>query len=206
MKKNIKWIVLAILLVIFGVMTYAVVTGEISNFDRSIYDIVTKVTNPTLDRIYKIITFFGSVIGIVAFVLAVVIFMKDKKKAFWIAGGAAGATIVNNIIKFSVRRGRPAEPLFRILVVEKSYSFPSGHTMGSVGFYGMIMFFIWRSNLEKSKKIVYSTLLTLLIAAVMVSRIYLGAHFASDVLAGAVAATAFLIVYTSFIKRGNSKN
>ncbi len=201
MKKNIKWIILAILIIIFGLMTYGVVTGKIANFDKSVYDIITKVTNPTLDQIYKVITFFGSVIGIVAFVLAVLIFMKDKKKAFWIAGGAAGATVVNNIIKFAVRRARPAEPVFRRLVEEKSYSYPSGHTMGSIGFYGMIMFFIWRSNLEKSKKIIYSVLLTLLIIAVMVSRIYLGAHFASDVLAGAVAAIAFLIVFTHFIKR-----
>lgn len=203
MKKNIKWIIFAILLVLFGIITYAVVTGKIEGFDRNIYNIVTKYTNPTLDTIYKIITFFGSVIGIVVFVLAVLIFMKDKKKALWIAGGAAGATVVNNLIKFAVRRGRPAEPLFRILVIEKSYSFPSGHTMGSVGFYGMLIFFIWRSNLEKSKKIIFTTLLTLLILAVMVSRIYLGAHFASDVVAGAIVASAFLIVFTHFIKRKN---
>ena len=75
--------------------------------------------------------------------------------------------------------------------------------MGSVGFYGMLIFFIWRSNLEKSKKIIFTTLLTLLILAVMVSRIYLGAHFASDVVAGAIVASAFLIVFTHFIKRKN---
>ena len=84
MKKNIKWIILAILVIVFGFMTYGVVTGKIANFDKSVYDIVTKVTNPALDKIYKIITFFGSVIGIVVFGLAILIFMKDKKKAFWI--------------------------------------------------------------------------------------------------------------------------
>lgn len=204
MKKNIKWIILAILLIIFGFITYAVVTGKTANFDKSVYDAITKVSNPTLNTIYKIITFFGSVIGIILFVVLTLIFMKNKKNALWIAGGTAGATILNNAIKFSVRRARPALPLYNPLVVEKSFSFPSGHTMGSVGFYGMLMFFIWRSNLEKSKKIIFSVLLTLLIAAVMVSRLYLAAHFASDVIAGAVAASAFLIVFTSFIKNKKS--
>ena len=203
MKKNIKWIILAILVIVFAFITYAVVTGKSADFDMNVYKAVTRVTNPALDKIFKVITFFGSVIGIVVFVVAVLIFMKDKKKALWIAGGTAGATILNNIVKFIVRRGRPAEPLFRILVIEKSYSFPSGHTMGSVGFYGMIMFFILRSNLEKSKKIIYSTLLILLVLAVMISRLYLGAHFATDVIGGAVAASAFLIVFTHFIKRKN---
>ena len=203
MKKNIKWIILAILVIVFAFITYAVVTGKSADFDMNVYKAVTRVTNPALDKIFKVITFFGSVIGIVVFVVAVLIFMKDKKKALWIAGGTAGATILNNIVKFIVRRGRPAEPLFRILVIEKSYSFPSGHTMGSVGFYGMIMFFILRSNLEKSKKIIYSTLLTLLVLAVMISRLYLGAHFATDVIGGAVAASAFLIVFTHFVKRKN---
>lgn len=203
MKKNIKWIILAILLIVFSLITYAVVTGKTASFDKSVYDTITKVSNPTLDTIYKIITFFGSVIGIVLFVVVTLIFMKNKKNALWIAGGTAGATILNNIIKFSVRRARPALPLYNPLVVEKSFSFPSGHTMGSVGFYGMLIYFVWHSNLDKTKKIIFTTLLTLLIVAVMVSRLYLAAHFASDVLAGAVAAGAFLIVFTSFIKKKN---
>lgn len=200
MKKNIKWIILAVLITVFAGITYGVISGKIAGFDKKIYDIVTKVSNTGLDNIYKIITFFGSVVGIIVLALATLIFMKNKKNAFWIIGGTAGATILNNIIKFSVRRSRPAEPLFKKLVEEKSYSFPSGHTMGAIGFYGMIMFFIIHSNLSKKSKIIYSILLTVLMAAIMVSRIYLGAHFASDVLAGAVAASAFLIVYTHFIK------
>ena len=200
MKKNIKWIIFTILLVMFGIITYAVVSEKIGGFDSRIYDVVTKVTNPFLDNMHKVITFFGSVAGIIIFAIAVLIFMKDKKKAFWIVGGTASATILNNIVKFAVKRERP---LVRRLVEEHSYSFPSGHTMGAVGFYGMMIFFIWRSNLEKSKKIIYTALLTLLIIAIMVSRIYLGAHFASDVLAGAVLASAFLIIYTSFIKKNN---
>ena len=201
MKKNFKWIVCAILVVLFGVIWYAVATGKIVGFDNKVYELVTKVTNPTLDNMYKIITFFGSVVGIISFgilTLVVLFVMKKKNMAFWILGGAAGATVLNNIIKFIVRRERP---LVRRLVEEKSFSFPSGHTMGSVGFYGMIIFFIWRSNMSKAKKIVWTAILTALIIAIMVSRVYLGAHFASDVCAGALVATAFLIVYTHFKKR-----
>lgn len=194
-KTCIKWVIFAILVAVFGVIAYAVISGKISGFDTSVYKVVTHFTNPVLDNLYKIITFFGSVVGIIVFAVLVLIFMKNKKKALWIVGGTAGATILNNIIKFAVRRERP---LVRRLVEEKSFSFPSGHTMGAVGFYGMMIFFIWKSGLKKSLKILYTCLLTLLIVAIMVSRIYLGAHFASDVLAGALIGTAFLIVYTSF--------
>ena len=197
MKKNMKWIIFGVLVVIFGIFVYAVTTNKIVGFDNAIYKIVTTFTNPVLDNLYKVVTFFGSVAGIIIFGLALLIFMKDKKMALWIVGGTAGSTILNNIIKFIVRRERP---LVRRLVEEKSFSFPSGHTMGSVAFYGMIIFFILHSNLSKNKKIIYSSIFTLLTIAIMVSRIYLGAHFASDVCAGAVAALAFLIVFTSFIK------
>lgn len=201
MKKYIKWIVLAILVAIFAVITYEVVNGKTASFDKNVYDAITKFSNPALDNTYKIITFFGSTVGIVALCVITLIIMKNKKHAFWIIGGTAGVTILNNIIKFSVRRARPAEPLFKKLVEEKSYSFPSGHTMGSIGFYGMVMFFIIRSNLSKKMKIIYSTLLTILMIAIMVSRLYIAAHFATDVLAGAVAAVAFLIAFTHFIKK-----
>lgn len=201
MKKYLKWIILAILVVIFAGITFAVVTGKSANFDKSVYDAITKVSNPALDNTYKFITFFGSTIGIIVLAVATLIFMKNKKHALWVIGGTAGVTILNNIIKYSVRRARPAEPLFKKLVEEKTYSFPSGHTMGSIGFYGMLMFFILRSNLSKKWKITLSTLLTILVIAIMVSRLYLAAHFATDVLAGAVAAVAFLIVYTHFIKK-----
>lgn len=200
MKKYLKWIIFAILVVVFAGITYCVVSGKSAGFDESVYKAITKVSNPALDNTFKFITFFGSTIGIIVLCVATLIFMKNKKHALWIIGGTGGVTILNNIIKFSVRRARPAEPVFRKLVEEKSYSFPSGHTMGSIGFYGMIMFFIIRSNLNKKMKIIYSSLLTILMIAIMVSRLYLAAHFATDVLAGAVAAVAFLIVFTHFKK------
>ena len=97
-------------------------------------------------------------------------------------------------------------PLVRKLVEETSFSFPSGHTTAAVSLYGIILFFIIKSNLAKNKKIIYSTGLIMLIFFIGVSRIYLGAHFASDVIGATVISIAFLILYTAIIERFILKN
>lgn len=200
MKKILKWIIAGIMLIAFSVIMFLVVNNKIEPFDTTIYNIVTYWTNPFLDNLFKVFTFFGSVVFIVGFCVAaliLMIWMKDKKRNGLVVASAAIVTIINNIIKVAVKRERP---LVRRLAEESSYSFPSGHTMGSVALYGIIIFYICKSNLSKGLKILFTILLSLLTLGIMVSRIYLGVHFASDVIAGALASIAFLIVFTNIIK------
>lgn len=202
MKKYMKWGSATIMLVVFFIIMYLVVNNKIESFDNAVYSVVTHWSNPALDNLYKVFTFFGSVAFVVSFciiALVIIIWTKDKRNIFIVAS-AAIATIINNIIKFIVRRERP---LVRRLVEEHSYSFPSGHTMGAVALYGIIIFFICKSKMSKAKKVLFSVLLGVLVLGIMVSRIYLGAHFASDILAGVLASLVFLIVFTHLMEKAH---
>ncbi len=197
MKKYIKWIILAIILITLLLIMIFVKSGKIQTFDTTIYNIITYHTNPLLDNMFHAFTFFGSTIGIVLLCLLLLIIMKNKKMALTTVGCVGISTIINFITKITFQRERP---VVRKLVEETTYSFPSGHTMAAASLYGILIFFIIHSNIEKKKKVLFSTLLSMLILAVGISRIYLGAHFASDVLGGMLSSIAILIIFTNFFR------
>ena len=104
-------------------------------------------------------------------------------------------TIFQLILKNIFSRNRPIDIN---LIDESGYSFPSGHSLTSMAFYGFIIYLIYTSDI-KGKKI-FITLFSLLILVTGLSRIYLGVHYFTDVVGGFVFAAAYLIVYTHMIK------
>lgn len=198
MKKYLKLALAAILVVAIIMIMVFIKNGNIVGFDDSIYKIVTTKTNNFLDEMFKVFTFFGSTVFIVGVCLIILIFMKNKKKAGIIAGAVVISTIINNIIKFAFQRERP---VVRRLVEENTSSFPSGHTMAAVTLYGILIFFVMKSNFKKVTKIILSVILGLLPVCVAVSRIYVGAHFASDVIGAAMVSSALLLIETVIIEK-----
>lgn len=104
--------------------------------------------------------------------------------------------ILNIILKNIVQRERPNN--FR-LIDETGYSFPSGHSMVSMAFYGLIIYFIYNYIENKFIKWSLCTMLSILILLIGFSRVYLGVHYASDVIAGFVISIAYLIIFTCTI-------
>lgn len=198
MKKYLKLALAAILVVAIIMIMVFIKNGNIVGFDDSIYKIVTTKTNNFLDEMFKVFTFFGSTVFIVGVCLIILMFMKNKKKAGIIAGAVIISTIINNIIKFAFQRERP---VVRRLVEENTSSFPSGHTMAAVTLYGILIFFVMKSNFKKVTKIILSVILGLLPVCVAVSRIYVGAHFASDVIGAAMVSSALLLIETVIIEK-----
>lgn len=198
MKKYLKLALAAILVVAIIMIMVFIKNGNIVGFDDSIYKIVTTKTNNFLDEMFKVFTFFGSTVFIVGVCLIILIFMKNKKKAGIIAGAVVISTIINNIIKFAFQRERP---VVRRLVEENTSSFPSGHTMAAVTLYVILIFFVMKSNFKKVTKIILSVILGLLPVCVAVSRIYVGAHFASDVIGAAMVSSALLLIETVIIEK-----
>ncbi|MDD3363572.1 MAG: phosphatase PAP2 family protein [Syntrophomonas sp.] len=162
--------------------------SESGLFDQAIISGFTSIRNPLITEIMKLITAMGSPIIMIIIALISVYFLFIVKKHSWDAGmliiALTGATIMDWILKLAFHRHRPLPPG---LVPASGYSFPSGHAMVSFVFYGMLIYLLL-INFNRSKCTYLSTFfLALLVLAIGISRIYLGVHYPSDVIAGYAA-------------------
>lgn len=204
---NYKWIICLICLILFFALAEDVFNHEIMNGDIIGYKFVsTYLIHNSLTPIIKIITWFGSATCFLSLTLILFIVIKNKKIVFLIGTNLIVITILNQILKFILARSRPTE--FRI-INETGYSFPSGHSMVSMAFYGFLIYLIYKNIKKKNLKIILISILSLLIVMIGISRIYLGVHYTSDVCAGFLISISYLILYISltnkFIYNKNEK-
>lgn len=198
MKKKINYIYICLILITI-IWTILVMSGSFLSLDNNIYNFVISLKNETLTTIFKMITSLASVkFIIVIFIISLLGLIKYKKGIFFSIIICLD-TIVNLIVKKIIGRNRPDK--INWLVVEKGYSFPSGHTMISITFYGLLIYFITKSNIKKTTKILLSIILGVLILLIGLSRIYLGVHYFSDVIGGLLWGGLLLFSYIKIIER-----
>ncbi|PKM38567.1 MAG: phosphatase PAP2 family protein [Firmicutes bacterium HGW-Firmicutes-8] len=117
-----------------------------------------------------------------------------RRKHFWdtvlVPIALMGGIILNETLKYAFHRQRPG---LQRLVEVSGFSFPSGHSMISFIFYGLMVYLVWVNFPGKILKLAVSALLICVIPAVGISRIYLGVHYPSDVLAGFSAGGFWLV-------------
>ena len=203
-KKNLKWIVLFICLVGFLALTEDVFNKEIMQGDIIGYKMIsTFLISDFVTPIAKFVTNFGGAIFLSIATIALLLLIKNKKIGLSIFSNIVIITILNQLLKRILRRPRPTE--FRI-VEETGYSFPSGHSMVSMAFYGYLIYLIYRYIENKYIKWLLIVLLSILICLIGISRIYLGVHYTSDVLGGFLLSISYLVVYISLIKNLKIKN
>lgn len=203
-KKNLKWVVLFICLVGFLALTEDVFNKEIMQGDIIGYKMIsTFLISDFVTPIAKFITNFGGAIFLSIATIALLLLIKNKKIGLSIFSNIVIITILNQLLKRILRRPRPTE--FRI-VEETGYSFPSGHSMVSMAFYGYLIYLIYRHIKNKYIKWSLIVLLSILICLIGISRIYLGVHYTSDVLGGFLLSISYLVVYISLIKNLKIKN
>lgn len=199
-KKYYKAIIVFICLLITMEMVFALFAKEVMKRDIIGYRLISKylISDVTLP-IAKLITNFGGVIGLIILAIVVSTILIIKKKTLmgiliWVNLACSG--LLNQILKRIVQRPRPTE--YR-LIEENGYSFPSGHSMVSAAFYGFFIYLIFRN--VKNKYIKWSSIsfLSLLIILIGISRIYLGVHYTSDVMAGFVISISYLVIFTSIV-------
>lgn len=198
-KKNLKWVVLFICLVGFLALTEDVFNKEIMQGDIIGYKMIsTFLISDFVTPIAKFITNFGGAIFLSIATIALLLLIKNKKIGLSIFSNIVIITILNQLLKRILRRPRPTE--FRI-VEETGYSFPSGHSMVSMAFYGYLIYLVYRYIKNKYIKWSLIVLLSILICLIGISRIYLGVHYTSDVLGGFLLSISYLVVYISLIKK-----
>ncbi len=204
-KNNWRWMLLFICLIGFLALAEDVFHQEIMNGDIVGYDIVSKLFKFNVSTpIAKFITNFGGAIFVISLTTILFFVIKDKKIGISIIANLGIVTILNQIIKFIMQRPRPTE--FRI-IEETGYSFPSGHSMVSLAFYGYLVYLIYKYINNKHLKRTLIIILSILICVIGVSRIYLGVHYTSDVLGGFLISLAYLIIYIELVNKfGLEKN
>lgn len=134
---------------------------------------------------------------LVIITLILIIAIKNKKMKIAIALNIIIEPILNTILKNIFVRPRPMG--YR-LIEETGYSFPSGHSMASMAFYGLLIYLIYKNVKNKYLKWTLILVLSVLIILIGFSRIYLGVHYTSDVLGGFLISLSYLIIYTNGIK------
>lgn len=198
-KNNWRWMLLFICLIGFLALAEEVFHQEIMNGDIVGYDIISKLFKFNVSTpIAKFITNFGGAIFVISLTTILFFVIKDKKIGISIITNLGIVTILNQIIKFIMQRPRPTE--FRI-IEETGYSFPSGHSMVSLAFYGYLIYLIYKYINNKHLKRTLIIILSVLICIIGVSRIYLGVHYTSDVLGGFLISFAYLIIYIELVNK-----
>lgn len=197
--NNYKLIIFFVCLILFLALAEDVFNHEIINGDVLGYKFIkTYLIKDSITPIMKCITWCGGVVCLISITLLSFILLKNKKISVLILVNLITITILNQLFKFILQRPRPTE--IRI-INETGYSFPSGHSMISMAFYGFLIYLIYKYVKNKYIKWISISLLTCLIVLIGLSRIYLGVHYASDVLAGFLIAISYLLVYIKITKK-----
>lgn len=179
-------------LALFAALAEEVFEGDAARFDHHVRAMVHSLAGPALTSAMLAISFLGSPVFLASlFVALILIFVVVKwlRAALWFAAAMAGALVLDVTLKLLFHRVRPmaffgAEP--------HSYSFPSGHALGSFCFYGVLAGLLAHRISSALARIALWTSAGLLITAIGFSRIYLGVHYPTDVVAGYLAGTVWV--------------
>jgi undecaprenyl-diphosphatase len=179
MKK--KLILPSITLICFIVVMILVLTNKTLNFDDKIYDFLRNMQSSRLDFYFKNVTRLGNVFTIIIVIILLFFALKKVNKMRIKMIITIGSTVLLNLIlKFIIRRPRPDHIK---LIKQGGYSFPSGHAMISVALYGFLIYAVNKMIKNKILKICLTVILTIIIISIGLSRIYVGVHYPSDILA-----------------------
>ncbi|MDO4963761.1 MAG: phosphatase PAP2 family protein [bacterium] len=197
MKKYLKWIVAIIPFTLFIILFILVINKKDMYLDSFVYSFISKLINDKLSVIVKLFTHMASTYAVISITLLVLLILKNKYYGLFLSIDLIITTILQIIIKNICLRQRP---IGINLITQSGYSFPSGHSLTAFTFYGLIIYFIYKSNLNKKLKYILIIILSLVIFMVGLSRMYLGVHYFTDVIAGYTLGLSFLIIYINFIK------
>ena len=176
---------LSCLLIIYVLaqLSEEVLEKEAFAFDKTILLWIHSFANPTLDRIMLFITSLGdpnTVVVIVTITLALLLWRRYYQEAKIFFVDCLGGVVLSYGLKLVFGKTRP--DLWQSSITETSYSYPSGHALGSTILYGFLAY-ILATRYRQFSWLIY-TLAGLLIFAIGLSRLYLGVHWPSDIIGG----------------------
>jgi undecaprenyl-diphosphatase len=182
-------------IVFFGWLADEVLDGETRQFDEVTRAAVHQFASPAMTTAMRGISFLGSGLFLTIATVAVIIWFAQRKwgrEAKLMAVTMAGASALNVTLKLAFKRTRPA-PFFDLLP-PASYSFPSGHALTSACFFGAFAAILTARMKRRRPRILVWIVCTTMFLLIGLSRIYLGVHHTTDVIAGFAAALIWILV------------
>ncbi|MFA6376838.1 MAG: phosphatase PAP2 family protein [Candidatus Paceibacterota bacterium] len=203
--NKVKVLIVIALMIVFLAIAIAVANGKTAAFDLEWSKTIYSLRTPILTQIM----FAASAVSstpftglLTALVIGAFWIKKRHKTAIFFGAALLASVIANNAIKYSVHRFRPD-----IAPLEDAsfYSFPSGHSMNSLVFYGILLYIAHKSIKNKHLLTAMDIAAILFVALVGFCRVYLGAHYPTDVIAGFCAGGAILFAAIMIAnRRGDS--
>ena len=164
-------------------------------FDQHAFNFLAKYVSDINTDVMQVFTFLGTHTFLIPANLILVAYFLFIKKHRWYSINvpvvALSSLLLMFLLKLIFHRDRPLTPL---LQAAQGYSFPSGHALMSITFYGLLIFLVWQNEKKLWVKWILTILLVLLINFIGVSRVYLRVHYASDVLAGFCVGLMWLLL------------
>jgi len=176
-------------------LAQVVTGGGITGTDTRVINLVTTLRTPTADHVFYAITLLGAAETITVIAGITILFallLTRYEDALLIALAVAAASGFFTLVKLLVHRPRP--PLEDAVYVQSGFSFPSGHSTVSAALYGTLAYLLIRGLRSEASKALIGTVAALLIFAIGLSRVYLGVHYPSDVLAGWAAGIFWMLL------------
>ena len=209
-KKNAKTIMIAaavILLAAAGYITYEVAAVYETlplPLDKAVQNFFFSLRGPVQDVIISSITHLSDTVTIIAFCIVLLILPNRKTYGLPVSLACLGGVAIYKPLKHFVLRARPDASLH--LVTQGGYSFPSGHSVTSIVFYGLMLYLIQKHCQNQKLKTALSWVCGILAAVIGPSRIYVGVHWPTDVLAGwclggGILIIAILILEKIYVKK-----
>lgn len=182
-------------IVFFGWLADEVLDGETRHFDEVTREAVHQLASPAMTTAMRGISFLGSMIFLTIATAGVIIWFAYRRwgrEAKLMAATMIGASFLNLTLKLAFKRARPV-PFFDLWPPE-SYSFPSGHSLTSACFFGAFAAIITARIKRRRRRILVWIVCTITFVLIGFSRIYLGVHHTTDVIAGFAAALIWILV------------
>ncbi|MBE3067894.1 MAG: phosphatase PAP2 family protein [Chloroflexi bacterium] len=201
-------VLLLIITAAFAVLTFLVKTTPSFPLDLQITLGIQSINIPVFGGLMTAVSWLGfspqSVI-ITALIILLILGFGLQWEALAALIAALLSIGINVVVKDLIQRPRPAAALVHVLATLNDYSFPSGHVMFYTGFYGFIVFLsftLLKPSLKRTLLLVFFGLLVLLVG---VSRIYVGEHWASDVLGAYLLGTLTLVAFIQLYRWGKPR-
>lgn len=185
-----------IVMTLFCLLTIVIIRHTTDSVDNILLAKVYALRTSHLTTIMQWITLLGkeviySVSGVIIFFFAIHRYWRQVASYIILIGGGE---LITTIIKVLIQRPRPTSS---VINHEPSFSYPSGHSSASIIFYLLLVYWFWQKSNTPSLRVMSLIIAILIIVAVGISRIYLGAHFASDVVGGYFIGGLWLLILTS---------